>query len=80
MLRHQKETLIQYSQTDFLLANLPQSEDVNLYFISINMDEKAKKHLQFIEHIHHLDNNLITHSDANKETLKAKLPSIYRSE
>lgn len=25
LLRHQKETLIQYSQTDFLLANLPQS-------------------------------------------------------
>ena len=80
LLRHQKETLIQYSQTDFLLANLPQSEDVNLYFISINMDEKAKKHLQFIEHIHHLDNKgqlvLITNSDANKETLKAKWPSI----
>ena len=84
LLRHQKETLIQYSQTDFLLANLPQSEDVNLYFISINMDEKDKKHLQFIEHIHHLDNKgqlvLITNSDANKETLKAKWPSIYRSE
>lgn len=80
LLRHQKETLIQYSQTDFLLANLPQSEDVNLYFISINMDEKPKKHLQFIEHIHHLDNKgqlvLITNSDAHKETLKAKWPSI----
>lgn len=40
------------------------------------MDEKAKKYLQFIEHIHHLDNKgqfvLITNSDANKETLKAK--------
>ncbi|CAI3254028.1 LytTR family transcriptional regulator [Enterococcus cecorum] len=44
------------------------------------MDEKAKKHLQFIEHIHHLDNKgqlvLIPNSDANKETLKAKWPSI----
>lgn len=31
LLRHQKEALIQYKQTDFLLANLPQSESVNLY-------------------------------------------------
>ena len=40
------------------------------------MDEKAKKHLQFIEHIHHLDNKsqlvLITNNDANKVTLKTK--------
>ncbi|WP_239467665.1 hypothetical protein [Enterococcus cecorum] len=74
LLRHQKETLIQYSQTDFLLANLPQSESVNLYFIPINMDEK--NHLQLIEDIHRLDSKgqlvLITNSDANKVTLKTK--------
>lgn len=77
LLRHQKEALIQYKQTDFLLANLPQSESVNLYFIPINMDEI--NHLQLIEDIHRLDSKgqlvLITNNDANKVTLKTKWPS-----
>lgn len=80
LLRHQKEALIQYSQTDFLLANLPQSEDVNLYFVPIILDDKTKNYLQLIEHIHHLDNQsqlvLVTNNDANKESLKAKWPSV----
>lgn len=80
LLRYQKEALIQYSQTDFLLANLPQSEDVNLYFVPIILDEKTKNYLQLIEHIHHLDNQsqlvLVTNNDANKESLKAKWPSV----
>lgn len=80
LLRHQKEALIQYSQTDFLLANLPQSEGVNLYFVPIILDEKTKNYIQLIEHIHHLDNQsqlvLVTNNDANKESLKAKWPSV----
>lgn len=80
LLRHQKESLIQYNQGDFLLANLPQSESINLYFIPLYLDEKTKNHLQLIEHIRHLDNKgqlvLISNYETNKEALKTKCPSI----
>lgn len=80
LLRHRNETLIQYNQESTTLNFIHRTAELNLYFISILIDEPTNHVSKLIETIQKSDTNsqivLVTDTELYEQNLKAKWSAI----